>query len=482
MYGKNKPSWAKHWDFLLIDLLALAAAFFISYGLYHERVSQYWESFYQMEFVILILVDLLTLLIREPFHGVLRRGYLLEFGNTFQQVVTVMLGNLVFLFITHQINVASRVFMVLTALIYFCLSYAGRFIRKKQLKRTSERREKSSLVIITTEELAEEVLRDLAARNSRDYFVQKIILVGETSGTGSIGGSLILPRNEDPIDYFCHTWVDEVLIRVPGYSSIPKELLTGLSQMGLIVHFCIAKEGEYGSSVQSVEHFGQYTVLTTGMRAVPFRQILAKRVMDIAGGIVGCLITLVLTVIIGPMIWIKSPGPIFFTQIRVGRNGKKFRMYKFRSMYPDAEQRKKALQERNEMQGLMFKIKDDPRIIGSEKKDRYGRPAGIGNFIRRTSIDEFPQFFNVLKGDMSIVGTRPPTVDEWEQYDPGLRARMSIKPGITGLWQVSGRSEITDFREVVRLDVEYIQNWSIGYDIKLILRTIGVVLKNKGAE
>ena len=131
MYGKNKPSWAKHWDFLLIDLLALAAAFFISYGLYHERVSQYWESFYQMEFVILILVDLLTLLIREPFHGILRRGYLLEFGNTFQQVVTVMLGNLVFLFITHQINVASRVFMVLTALIYFCLSYAGRFIRKK---------------------------------------------------------------------------------------------------------------------------------------------------------------------------------------------------------------------------------------------------------------------------------------------------------------------------------------------------------------
>ena len=149
----------------------------------------------------------------------------------------------------------------------------------------------------------------------------------------------------------------------------------------------------------------------------------------------------------------------------------------------DAEERKKALMEQNKISdGMMFKMDDDPRIIGSEKKDKNGNPRGIGNFIRRTSLDEFPQFFNVLKGDMSLVGTRPPTLDEWEKYDLHHRVRMSIKPGITGLWQISGRSDITDFEEVVRLDREYIQNWSIWLDFKILFKTVGVVLRHEGAE
>ena len=131
---------------------------------------------------------------------------------------------------------------------------------------------------------------------------------------------------------------------------------------------------------------------------------------------------------------------------------------------------------------MMFKMDDDPRIIGSEKKDKNGKPRGIGNFIRKTSLDEFPQFWNVLKGDMSLVGTRPPTLDEWEKYDLHHRVRMSIKPGITGLWQISGRSDITDFEEVVRLDREYIQNWSIWLDFKILFKTVGVVLRHEGAE
>ena len=125
---------------------------------------------------------------------------------------------------------------------------------------------------------------------------------------------------------------------------------------------------------------------------------------------------------------------------------------------------------------------DDPRIIGSEKKDKNGKPKGIGNFIRKTSIDEFPQFLNVLKGQMSLVGTRPPTVDEWEKYDLAHRVRMATKPGVTGMWQVSGRSEITDFDEVVRLDREYIESWSLALDVKIMIKTFLVVLKHKGAE
>ena len=140
-------------------------------------------------------------------------------------------------------------------------------------------------------------------------------------------------------------------------------------------------------------------------------------------------------------------------------------------MYMDAEERKKELMDQNEMQGYMFKMENDPRIL-----------KGIGNFIRDTSIDELPQFWNVLKGDMSLVGTRPPTVEEYEMYEMRHLKRMSIKPGITGMWQTSGRSDITDFEEVVRLDTQYITNWSITLDIKLLLKTILVVFKKEGSR
>ena len=148
----------------------------------------------------------------------------------------------------------------------------------------------------------------------------------------------------------------------------------------------------------------------------------------------------------------------------------------------DAEARKEELRDRNRVtDGHMFKLDFDPRIIGNRILPDGSRKTGIGEFIRRRSLDEFPQFFNVLKGDMSLVGTRPPTPDEWEHYELHHRARLSIRPGITGMWQVSGRSEITDFEEVVRLDTQYINNWSLGLDFRILLKTARVVLHGKGA-
>ena len=195
-----------------------------------------------------------------------------------------------------------------------------------------------------------------------------------------------------------------------------------------------------------------------------------KRALDFIlslGGIV-CLSWLLLGLAVA--IKLDSPGPVFFKQKRVGLNGRVFYIYKLRTMYQDAEARKKELLCKNKMQGYMFKMDDDPRI------------TKVGRFIRRTSIDELPQFWNVLRGQMSLVGTRPPTLDEYEQYQSHHKRRLSMKPGITGVWQVSGRSDIQDFEEVVKLDVWYIDNWSLKLDVKLLFKTIAVVIKRTGAE
>lgn len=218
------------------------------------------------------------------------------------------------------------------------------------------------------------------------------------------------------------------------------------------------------------EQISGMNVLTCFNREIPLWMLFCKRVIDCSGGAVGSILTVLIGLLIGPIIYLKSPGPIIFSQVRVGRNGRKFRLYKFRSMYPDAEKQQESLMNRNKMKGNMFKIDDDPRII-----------PGIGQFIRRTSLDEFPQFFNVLKGDMSLVGTRPPTEAEYERYSFYQNKRLAMKPGITGMWQISGRSKITDFDEVVKLDSQYIDSWTIEKDVKIILKTILVVVKRNGS-
>ena len=195
-----------------------------------------------------------------------------------------------------------------------------------------------------------------------------------------------------------------------------------------------------------------------------------KRTMDIVGGLVGVILTSPIMMVTAIAIKLDSKGPVLFKQTRVGQNGRHFKIYKFRSMYIDAEERKKELMAQNEVKGgVMFKMKDDPRV------------TRVGKFIRKTSIDEFPQFFNVVQGTMSLVGTRPPTLDEVEKYQRKQWRRISIKPGITGMWQVSGRSKIQDFDEIVELDTEYIDSWTLWLDIKIVLKTVLVLLKHDDA-
>lgn len=218
-----------------------------------------------------------------------------------------------------------------------------------------------------------------------------------------------------------------------------------------------------------VSSVGTYPVITYHTISLNTGASMIKRFVDIVGALAGIILTSPIMLVAAIAIKIDSPGPVLFKQVRVGQNGRHFKIYKFRSMYIDAEERKAELMEQNEMDGLMFKMKNDPRI------------TKVGKFIRKCSIDELPQFFNVLGGSMSLVGTRPPTVDEVAQYERGQWRRISIKPGITGMWQVNGRSNVQNFDDVVAMDVEYIDNWSLFLDIKIIFKTVAVLLGHDGA-
>ncbi|MBD2194396.1 exopolysaccharide biosynthesis polyprenyl glycosylphosphotransferase [Calothrix anomala FACHB-343] len=192
-----------------------------------------------------------------------------------------------------------------------------------------------------------------------------------------------------------------------------------------------------------------------------------KRLIDIVGAFIGLAITAVIAIPIAIAIKLDNPGPVFYSQTRCGLNGKTFRIWKFRTMKVNADQMKHLVQ--NQAKGNIFKNDQDPRI------------TRVGSFLRRTSLDELPQFWNVLQGDMSLVGTRPPTIDEVENYEPHHFRRLLVKPGITGEWQVNGRSKIEDFEDIVKLDLAYQSKWSVVYDLLLILKTLQVVLNRDGA-
>ena len=243
-----------------------------------------------------------------------------------------------------------------------------------------------------------------------------------------------------------------------------------LQNMGIIVNVCISSFDIIDSGKKTLNRVGKYATVEYARNIFSWKQKVLKRILDLCGAVVGLIITGIIFPFIAIAIKADSKGPVIFKQPRVGKNGRIFTFYKFRSMSVNAEAQKEKLMEQNEMNGLMFKMQEDPRI------------TKVGKFLRKTSLDEFPQFFNVLKGDMSLVGTRPPTVQEYEQYSPKHKCRLCMTPGITGMWQVSGRSEITDFEEVIKLDMEYIDDWSIWKDIKILFLTVFAVIFKKGAK
>lgn len=483
MYSRTSHSWVKHLDFILLDLLSLQIAFFLAFFLREHLFNPYAKPLYRNMGLYLTLVDFLLILAMGTMHDVLKRGHWRNFIITLEHTLILSALAVMFLFFSKTGQRYSRLNMAYLLTFYFLLSYGSREIWRTALRRNIGKGIRDrSLLILADSQTAQETVKAMQDNNFARMTLHGVAVWDEGTGLSEICGVPVVARGKEIIPYVRGTWVDEVLVVPSDLTDYPREILDDLQQMGITVHLNLAKiSGSLGGK-KFVEKVGPFTCLTSTINYASPMALFAKRVMDIVGGLIGCLLTGIIFLFVAPAIYKASPGPIFFTQTRVGKNGRTFKMYKFRSMYLDAEARKAELMKDNKLgDGKMFKLDFDPRVIGNEILPDGTRKTGIGDFIRRTSLDEFPQFFNVLKGDMSIVGTRPPLPSETRLYELHHYARLAIKPGVTGMWQVSGRSDITDFEDVVRLDKQYIENWNLGLDIKILLKTILVVFQENGS-
>ena len=372
-----------------------------------------------------------------------------------------------FVFREHSI---SRLFLGL-----FCLNNALVLIIWKILFRIIVSRFQEhgynviNALIIGSEYPAKKLISNLQVNNNLGYRILGC-LDPEKGRVGQKVGDLEVVGTTDQLEEFLDKWtIDEVFIAMPRFK---------LKDMNKIMYLCeevgvrfsiMADWLKPNIAKMAVRDFIESPIITYYTTPTAVGQLLLKVIMDRALAAVLLVIISPILLVIALAIKVSSPGPVLFRQRRAGLNGRLFNMLKFRTMVQDAEKLRSELEDRNEMDGPVFKIKDDPRV------------TRLGRYLRRTSLDELPQVLNVLKGEMSLVGPRPPIPEEVAKYERWQRRRLSMKPGITCFWQISGRNQV-NFEEWMEMDLKYIDNWSIKLDMQILLKTIPVVLLGKGAS
>ena len=458
---------------LIVDLCSLIVsmglAFWLRYGIFYGRF-EHRDQIWLLVFAVALYGLMFVLM--DFSHHFFRRGMFDELVSVVKSEVIFSAVLILALFVMHRSADLSRLVFGYQIVINTVVMYAARVIFKQYMVKVYRNsRHSNRLLVVTSSDQAENVLENLKEYNEWNRTIAGLVLT-DAAQVSEINEIPVVAHSEDFLNYVIRNDVDEVFIIDDKMMRTPlmDEWVRELEQMGIIVDVNIDAFDLSISGKKTLNRVGKYAVVSFARNLFSTRQMIAKWALDIVGSLVGMVILGIATIFVAPAIKLDSPGPVFFGQTRVGKNGRKFTFYKFRSMYKDAEARKKELMASNEVKGLMFKMEDDPRI------------TKVGKFIRKTSIDELPQFWNVLRGDMSLVGTRPPTVDEFEHYEAKHKCRLSMTPGLTGLWQISGRSDIKDFDEVVRLDMQYIDNWSILKDIKILILTVKVVLTGRGSR
>ena len=473
MYKKKKKFWAKHWDVIALDTLAALLAMILALFFRFDKILAVdvipHEYIYENILIMIVFSSILNAALRDPYTGIVHRNKWQELKAVTIHSFVNLCGILIFLYAFRYSNRISRTVIGTWFALMVVIMWGFRIIFKKIVRmRKHDDSLKSTMLVIADSTTINHCLSQLAASAYVEYKVVGCAIIDKDWVGKKIQGVPVVGNCDSVFEYIRTNVVDEVFI--DGKNRYSEELLAErLTDLGCTVHISLIHT-EHLMKNRTIEYYGDYITMTTSMHMATNREAFCKRAIDILGSLVGLVLCAVAFVFLAPIIKIQAPGPVFFSQTRIGKNGRRFKFYKFRSMYTDAEERKKELMDQNEMNGLMFKMENDPRIF----------PAG--HFIRKYSIDELPQFWNVLIGDMSLVGTRPPTENEFDQYELHHKARLASRPGLTGMWQVSGRSDIKDFEKVVALDTEYIKSWSLGLDLQILFKTVAVVLKGSGSK
>lgn len=393
MYREVIKGWFKHLDFMILDAVILEFSLLITYFSRHGFGASITRE-YKNVMLMVILLHIVATFFMNSYEDVIRRGYLVELKKSLVHCVFVTIGLIVWMFAIQGSDTYSRLVIFGSYPVSAGVMWFGRLGWKRVIrKRINDRKEWRKLLVVTTREKAEETLNSLM-QPYRDYMFAGVVIYDEsTYPEKTICNVPVVANKKSMLDYIQNHIVDEIFLDLKEEGKLTERLVDIFINMGLTVHMNLMP---YDSNMEErrVHSFGNYMVMTTSMKFASPWQVLAKRMLDICGALVGLVLTGIAIVIFGPIIKKQSPGPILFSQKRVGRNGRIFNIYKIRTMYPDAEERKKELMEKNKMSGLMFKMDNDPRIFP------------IGHFLRKTSIDELPQFWNVLIGDMSLVGVR----------------------------------------------------------------------------
>ncbi|MBR0093197.1 MAG: sugar transferase [Lachnospiraceae bacterium] len=464
----------RRYVFLILDLVCIGLSLVLANVIRFDHLElDAYDNLYIKAMMVGMLGCALGYFLLQLDKHLFERGFFQELVAVVKTIVCIAISMLGYLFFSREAQSFSRLQMGYFFLICSAMMYVTHLIAKKVIVRGfRDNAARKKILLVTTSDKVDRVLARFRQTNNWYFDLAYLVILDEDRTGDTIDGIPVIASADNMIDAVKDIVLDGVFLNTSNVSRSrfhPRDLLKAFQSIGAVVHVNIDAL-ELDDSHKMIENLGFFKVVSYSARIRSTGEILAKRFMDILGAVVGLAITAVVGVFLIPAIMIESPGSPIFSQERVGRNGRHFRIYKFRSMRRGADAEKAALMAQNEMQGAIFKMENDPRI------------TRVGKFIRRTSIDELPQFWNVLKGEMSIVGTRPPTVDEVEKYRPEQKRRLSVLPGITGLWQTSGRSNVYDFEEIVRMDLKYIDEWSLMLDIRLILKTIVIIFTGKGAK
>lgn len=481
----QKSSGLTKYLLMFCDMICIALSLFSADFLWHDvlRNISRGGANYSTLLVFILVSYIVYFLFNKSIGNFYVRGFLLELWAVIKTNAFLLLCSTLIMFFLKRSNDYSRMVIGIFAIVNCLLMWGSHILIKGMIPHVYKAMvTKHNAIVVGSREFVKDIVEEgyITKDFSKDIVGKSLVeeenheapvadIDEKDKGIYEIVDKIPEISTIDELTTFCKgASVDEVIIEITAATRTKlMPIIDELAGAGIVIKYRSKLPKLSAVPCQAVMKAGDYLVATYASGTVSNGNIMLKRAFDIFAGLLGSLITLVLAVFIAPAIKLESKGPVFFRQERIGRNGRRFQIYKFRSMYSDAEERKAELMKQNEMDDLMFKMEDDPRI------------TKVGKFLRKTSLDEFPQFFNILLGDMSLVGTRPPTADEFEKYNLNHKIRLSFRPGLTGLWQVSGRNAVKDFDDVVALDMEYIRNWSPILDIKIMFKTVPAMLSGR---